>query len=158
MILFTLISFIIAKLVFLDKEETILEEKYGLYEGFEKVVKEGVEVLTKLDIPEDIAKVIAQVAEERVRIKMVKVRGVLEVRCMKPNGVKCIKDAFIDAKKSQKAKDAKIEFCVIAAPRYSVEVSADNWKRAEDLLEEVSQSVITNITKAGGHGSFKREK
>jgi translation initiation factor 2 subunit 1 len=77
---------------------------------------------------------------------------------MKPNGVKCIKDAFIDAKKSQKAKDAKIEFCVIATPRYGVEVSADNWKRAEELLEEVSQSVVTNITKAGGHGSFKREK
>ena len=141
-----------------QKAGVILEEKYGLYEGFEKVVKEGVEVLTKLDIPEDIAKVIAQVAEERIRIKMVKVRGVLEVRCMKPNGVKCIKDAFIDAKKSQKAKDAKIEFCVTAAPRYSVEVTADNWKRAEELLEEVSQSVVTNITKAGGHGSFKREK
>jgi translation initiation factor 2 subunit 1 len=141
-----------------QKAGVILEEKYGLYEGFEKVVKEGVEVLTKLDIPEDLAKVIAQVAEERIRIKMVKVRGVLEVRCMKPNGVKCIQDALIGAGKSHKAKDAKIEFCVIAAPRYSVEVSADNWKRAEELLEKVSESVVTNITKAGGHGSFKREK
>ena len=141
-----------------QKAGAIIEEKYGLYEGFEKVVKEGVEVLTKLDIPEDLAKVIAQVAEERIRIKMVKVRGVLEVRCMKPNGVKCIQDAFIGARKSHEAKDAKIEFCVIAAPRYSVEVSADNWKRAEELLEKVSESVVTNITKAGGHGSFKREK
>jgi translation initiation factor 2 subunit 1 len=141
-----------------QKAGLILEEKYGLYEGFEKVVKEGIEVLTKLDIPEDIAKIIAQVAEERIRIKMVKVRGTLVIRCMKPNGVKCIKDAFIDAKRLQKAKDAKIEFRVIAAPRYSVEVSADGWKRAEELLEEVSQSVVTNITKAGGIGSFKREK
>ena len=141
-----------------QKAGVILEEKYGLYEGFEKVVKEGVEVLTKLDIPEDIAKVIAQVAEERIRIKLVKVRGVLEVRCMNPNGVKCIQEAFSGAKKSQKAKDAKIEFCVIAAPKYSVEVSADNWKRAEEVLEKVSESVVTNITKAGGHGSFKREK
>jgi translation initiation factor 2 subunit 1 len=141
-----------------QKAGVILEEKYGLYEGFEKVVKEGLEVLTTLDIPEDLAKVIAQVAEERIRIKMVKVRGVLEVRCMKPNGVKCIQDALIGAGKSHKAKDAKIEFCVIAAPRYSVEVSADNWKRAEELLEKVSESVVTNITKAGGHGSFKREK
>ena len=141
-----------------QKVGVILEEKYGLYEGFEKVVKEGVEVLTMLDIPEDLAKVIAQVAEERIRIKMVKVKGVLEVRCMKPNGVKCIQDAFIGAKKSQEAKDAKIEFCVIAAPKYSVEVSADNWKRAEELLEKVSESVVTNITQAGGHGSFKREK
>ena len=141
-----------------QKAGVILEEKYGLYEGFEKVVKEGVEVLTKLDIPEDLAKVIAQVAEERISIKMVKVRGVLEVRCMKPNGVKCIQDAFTSAKKTQEPKDAKIEFCVIAAPRYRVEVSADNWKRAEELLEKVSESVVTNINKAGGHGSFKREK
>jgi translation initiation factor 2 subunit 1 len=141
-----------------QKAGVILEEKIGLYEGFEKVVQEGVEVLTKLDIPEDLAKVIAQVAEERIRIKMVKVRGVLEVRCIKPNGVECIRDAFIGAKKSQEAKDVKIEFIIIAAPRYRVEVSADNWKRAEELLEKVSESVVTNIAKAGGHGVFKREK
>ena len=141
-----------------QKAGVILEENYGLYDGFEKAVKEGVEVLTKLNIPEDIAKVIVQVAEERIKIKMVKVKGTLEIRCMKPNGVKCIKDAFIDAKKSQKAKDAKIEFSVIAAPRYSVEVSAENWKRAEEVLEGISDGIVTNIKKAGGHGSFKREK
>jgi translation initiation factor 2 subunit 1 len=135
----------------------ILEEKYGLYEGFEKVVKDGIDVLTKLDIPEDLAKAIAQVAEERIRIKMIKVRGTLEVRCMKPNGVKCIQAAFSGAKKAQKSKDVKIEFSVIAAPRYSVEVSADNWKRAGELLDKVGESVVENITKAGGQGIFKKE-
>jgi translation initiation factor 2 subunit 1 len=141
-----------------QKAGVILEQEDGLYEGFEKALKEGAESLTKLDIPEDLAKVIAQVAEERIKIKLVKVRGVLEVCCMKPNGVKCIKDAFIGAKKSNKAKDAKIAFYVIATPRYRIEVSADNWKRAEELFEKVCESVVTNITKAGGHGSFKREK
>ena len=121
-------------------------------------MKEGIDVLTKLDIPEDLAKVIAQVAEERIKIKTVKVRGVIEVRCMKPNGVRCIQEAFGKAKKAQEAKDAKIEFSVIAAPKYSVEVSADNWKRAEEVIDKVSENVVTNITKAGGHGSFKREK
>jgi len=141
-----------------QKAGTILEERFGLYEGFEEVLKEGAEALTKLGIPEDIATAFFQVAEERIRIKMVKVRGVLEIRCMKRNGVGCIRDAFTGAKKSIKAKDAKIEFSVIAAPKYSVEVSADNWKRAEDLLDEVSQKVVANITEQGGHGSFKREK
>jgi translation initiation factor 2 subunit 1 len=141
-----------------QKAGVILEEKVGLYEGFELVLKEGIEALTKLGIPEDIAKTFAQVAEERIRIKLVSVKGILEIRCMKPNGVKCIQNAFVSAKKAQKAKDAKIEFFVIAAPRYSVEVSADNWKHAEELLDEVSQNVVTNITKAGGTGSFKREK
>ena len=77
---------------------------------------------------------------------------------MKPNGVKCVKDAFIDPRNHKKLKMPQIEFCVIAAPRFSVEVSDDNLIRAEELLEEVSQSVVTNIIKAGEHGSFKREK
>jgi translation initiation factor 2 subunit 1 len=141
-----------------QKAGVILEEKYGLYEGLEKVVKEGIEVLTELEIPEDLAKVIAQVAKERIRIKMVKVKGVIEVRCMQPNGVKCIQDAFFEAKKLYKAKDAKIEFYVIAAPRYNVEVSADNWKRVEELFEKVCQRVVANITEAGGQGSFERKK
>ena len=141
-----------------QKAGAILEEKYGLYEGFEKVVKEGVEALAEFDIPEDLVKVITQVAKERIRIKMVKVRGVVEVRCMKPNGVKCIQDAFFGAKKSYKAKDAKIEFYVIAAPRYNAEVSADNWKRAEELFENVCGKVVANIAKAGGQGSFERKK
>ena len=141
-----------------QKVGALLEEKYGLYEGLEEVVKRGIEVLAELEIPEDLAKVITQVAKERIKIKRVKVKGVLEVRCMQPNGVKCIQDAFFDAKKSYKAKDAKIQFYVIATPKYSVEVSADNWKRAEELFENVCEKVVANITKAGGHGSFERKK
>ena len=141
-----------------QKAGALLEEKYGLYEGFEKLVKDGPEVLTKLGVPEDVATAFAQVAEERIRVKMVKIRGTIEVRCMKPNGVKCIQDAFVAAKKAEKTRDSKIEFQVIAAPKYSVEVAADNWKRAEELLQKVSQGVVTNVTKAGGQGTFRREK
>jgi len=141
-----------------QKAGVILEEKYGLYEGFEKALKEGPDSLTKLGIPEEISQIFAQVAEERIRIKMVKIRGVLEIRCMKPNGVKIIKEAFLDTLKSQKSREVKVEFSVIAAPKYSVEVSADNWKRAEELIEKVSQSIIKRIIDAGGEGTFKRLK
>jgi translation initiation factor 2 subunit 1 len=141
-----------------QKAGSLLDEKYGLYEGFEKLVKEGPEVLTKLGVPEDMANVFMQVAEERIKVKLVRVRGTIEVRCMKPNGVKCLQDAFTSAKKAEKTRDSKIEFYVIAAPKYSVEVAADNWKRAEEILQKVSQAVVTNATKAGGQGSFRREK
>src|SRR4030043_1082427 len=39
-----------------QKVGVVLEEKYGLYESFEKVIKDGPEALTKLEISEDIAK------------------------------------------------------------------------------------------------------
>jgi translation initiation factor 2 subunit 1 len=83
---------------------------------------------------------------------------VLEIRCMKPNGVKIIKDAFLNAKKAEKTKDADVRFYVIAAPKYSVEILAENYKRAEEVLQKVAQSVVSNIVKADGQGTFRREK
>lgn len=114
--------------------------------------------MTKIGVPEDLAKAFVDVARERIHVKLVKVKGTLEVRCAKPNGVKIIKDAFLDAEKAEKTEDSEVRFYVMAAPKYSVEVAAANWKRAEEILQKVTDSVVTNITKAGGTGSFKREK
>jgi translation initiation factor 2 subunit 1 len=141
-----------------EKAGALVEEKYGLYEGFEKAVKEGAEVLTRIGVPEDLAKAFAEVAEERIHVKMVKVKGTIEVRCMKPNGVKIIKDSFLNAKKAEKTKDADVRFYVIAAPKYSIEVSAENYKRAEEVMQKVAQNVVDNVAKAGGQGTFRREK
>ena len=140
-----------------EKAGRIVEDKYGLYEGFEKAAIEGPEALTEIGVEENLAKAFVDVAQERIHVKMVKVRGVLEVRCTKPNGVKIIKEAF-DKAKSEKLKDAPVTFYVIAAPKYSIETSAENYKRAEDVLQKVAQNVVTNIAKAGGEGSFRREK
>ena len=141
-----------------EKAGALVEEKYGLYDGFEKVAKEGVEVLTDIGIPENLAKAFAEVAEERIRVKMVKVKGVLEMRCMTPNGVKIIKNTFLKTKKTEETKDTDVRFYVKAAPKYSVEVSAENYKRAEEVLQKVSQSVVSNVVEAGGQGTFRREK
>jgi translation initiation factor 2 subunit 1 len=134
-----------------------IDEKFGIYEGFEKAVKEGPEALTKIGVPEKIAAVFAEVGEERIHVKMVKVKGVLEIRCMKPNGVKIIKEAFAAAK-VEKLRVADVKFYVIAAPKYSIEASAENYKKAEEVFQKAAQSVVSSITKAGGQGTFRREK
>ena len=141
-----------------EKAGGLLDEKYGLYDGFEKIAKEGPEVLTALGVPGNLAKAFAEVAEDRIRVKMVKVKGILEIHCTAPNGVKTIKDSFFNAKKTAKSKDTKVHFYVIAAPKYSVEVLAENYKRAEDVLQQVSQSVVANVVKVGGQGTFRRER
>lgn len=137
---------------------SLIDQKYGLYEGFEKAVREGPEPLTKIGVQENIAQAFAAVAQERIHLKMVKVKGALEIRCAKPNGVKIIKEAFLNAEETEKTKDADIHFYVKAAPKYSVEALAENYKRAEEILQKVADAVITNITKAGGQGTFRREK
>jgi len=136
----------------------VVDEHFGLYEGFEKAAVEGFEALTAIGVAENIAKAFAEVAAERIRVKLVKVKGLLEVRCMKPNGVRMIQDAFLNAAEAEKVKNAEVRFYVVAAPKYSVEVAAENYKRAEEVLQKVSQRVVDNVVAAGGQGSFRREK
>ena len=141
----------------LDKTAALIEDNYSLYEAFEKVAIEGSEALTAIGVPESLAKTFADVATGRIRVRIVKVKGILELRCIKPNGVKIIQDSFLNAKKTER-KGAGIRFYVIAAPKYSVEVMAENYKRAEEVLQNAAQAVMSNITKAGGQGTFRREK
>jgi len=141
-----------------QKAGTLIEEKFALYDGFEKAAIEGPEALTKIGVPENLAKAFAEVAKERIHVKLVKVKGTLEIRCLKPNGVTIIRDAFLNAEKEEKTEDSDVRFYVMAAPKYSVEVLAANYKRAEEVLQKVTQAVVSNVTKAGGTGSFKREK
>jgi translation initiation factor 2 subunit 1 len=140
------------------KAGTPMENEYGLYESFEKAVKEGPEILTKIGVPEEIAKAIFEIAQERIHVPMVRVRGTIELRCMNPNGVRIIKEAFLNAKKSEKSVNAKVSFYVIAAPKYNVEVLAEDYKHAEDALQKVAEAVVSNVTEAGGQGTFRREK
>lgn len=141
-----------------EKAGALMEKEYGLYEAFEKVVTDGIEVLTKIGIPEELALVIAEIAKERIRVPMVKVKGIVELSCIKPNGVKIIKDSFLNAKKAEKSRGAKIRFYVVAAPKYCIEVMAENYKHAETILHRVAENVVSNVIKAGGQGIFRREK
>ena len=141
-----------------EKAGVPMEKEYGLYEGFEKVAKEGAEVLTKIGVPKMLAAALAEVAEERIHIPMVKVKGILELRCMKPNGVKILKEAFMNAEKAEKSTDAELRFYVVASPKYRIEVLAEDYKQAEAILQRVGGKVVSNVVKAGGQGSFRREK
>lgn len=141
-----------------EKAGSLMEKEYGLYDAFEKAVREGEEVLTKIGVPADLAKVIVEVGSERIRVPMVKVKGTVDLRCNKPNGAKLLKEAFLEAKKAEKSRGTKIRFYVVAAPRYSIEVLAENYKRAEETLQKIADNVTSNVVKAGGQGSFKREK
>ena len=141
-----------------EKAGALIEKEYGLYEGFEKAVKEGAEAFTKIGVPEELATVLAKVAKEKIRLPMVKVKGIIELRCVKPDGVKVIQDAFLNAKKAERSREADLRFYVVAAPRYCIEVSAENYKGAEAVLQRVAENVVSNVVKTGGQGVFKREK
>lgn len=141
-----------------EKVGTLLEKEFGgIYEGLEKTAREGVEVLLKAGVPENIALVIEKIAKEKIKVPMVRVKGILSLQCPKPTGVNLIRDSLLSAKKIE-SKGAKIHVYVIAPPKYRIVVSAVDYKEAEEILDKTTETVIKNIEKVGGQGAFKREK
>jgi translation initiation factor 2 subunit 1 len=141
-----------------DKVGALLEKEFGgIYEGLEKTTREGAEVLLKIGIPENIAIVIEKIVKEKIKVPMVKVKGILSLQCPKPNGVNLIRDSLLNARKIE-SKGAEIHVYVIAPPKYRIVVSAVDYKEAEEILDKATEVVIKSIDEVGGQGTFKREK
>jgi len=142
-----------------EKAGSKIEESFGrLYDGLEKIAKDGVDVLLDIGVPKDIATAIAEVAKEKVKISMVKVRGILELQCIKPNGVTIIQESLLSAQKIEKPEGTSVRVYVVAPPRYRIEVLAENYKEAERILEKATEKALSHMAKVGGQGVFEREK
>lgn len=143
----------------LTKTGPTIEEKFGgIYEGLERAAREGPDPLIEAGLSKDIAVALAEVAKDKIRPPMVKVKGFLELRCMKPNGVVYIREALFSAQKIEKPRDTKVRLYAVAAPKYAVEVLAEDYKEAEKILQKAAETAIKTITKAGGAGAFQRGK
>jgi len=140
------------------KTEAIEEKFGGLYEALERAALEGPDPLTEVGLPKDIAVAMAEIAKDKIRPPMVKIKGLLELQCMKPNGIIHIKEALLSAQKIEKPKDTRIRLYAVAAPKYAVEVLAEDYKEAEKILQKASEAAIKTITNAGGTGTFQRGK
>lgn len=138
---------------------TLIEKEFGdLHEGLEKTAKEGAGVLLKLGVPKDIAVTLEKIAKERIKIPMVKIKGILELRCTKPNGATLIKEALLSAQKIGEPEETGVDIYVVAPPRYRIVVSAEDYKSAENVLKKATETALKNIAKVGGQGVFEREK
>jgi len=136
---------------------SILEDQFGsLYDSFEAAAVKGEKPLIKAKIPPDWVKAIYDLAESKVRIPLMKVKGTLELTCSKPNGVTVLRDAFRKAKTVRKPENADVKIYVTGTPKYRVEVSAENYKEAEKLLEKVVNTALVTVKASGGAGKFTR--
>jgi len=142
-----------------EKAGTLIEKEFGdLHEGLEKTAKEGAGILIKLGVPKDMAVTLEEIAKEKIRIPTVKIKGILELRCTKPNGATLIKEALLSAQKIGKPEQTRVHIYVVAPPKYRIVVSAEDYKRAENILKKATETALKNIAKVEGQGVFEREK
>jgi translation initiation factor 2 subunit 1 len=142
-----------------QKVGTVLEDRFGsIYRALEQAAEEGTAPLIKAGIPEEWASILVEIAKAKIRVPKVKISGILEVSCNKPEGVEVIREAFKKAIDAKKTRSATVSIYTIGSPKYRIEVVADNFKNAERVLEASVQAVINAVTERGGEGKFTRKE
>ncbi len=137
--------------VYIDR----LREDYDLlYELFETVARNN-KAITKLDIPQEMKDAIVEVSKN-IRIPSVEVRGIMEITCLKPNGIEIIKKALSSVE--GKKEDVEINIAYMGSPKYRIMVKAENFKVAEKAISKAIDKMRSMIIKSNGTFNFVREE
>jgi translation initiation factor 2 subunit 1 len=140
-----------------EKAYVPLEQTFvTAYEMLEKAAREGAEVLIEKGVPKELAEALAEVAKDKIRISMVKTKGVLNISCPKPDGVIRIKEALKKAQMINAPRGAEVKIYTISPPKYRIEVTASDHKEANDIMKGATDAAVEGIVKAGGQGVFER--
>jgi len=140
-----------------QKVGILIEDKFGnIYRGLERTVIEGEEPLIKVGVPQEWASTLVEIAKSKIRVRRVQIHGTLQLTCPASNGVEVLHEAFSKALGVRKPRNAQINIYVIGAPRYRIEIVAENFKQAEKILDSAVQTAIETVTSQGGEGKFTR--
>ncbi len=132
-----------------------LMEKYGgMYTAFEECAVDP-KTLERDGFKGHWTKAFAGVAQENIIPPRVAIHGYLELTCTGRDGVKNIREALVRA---EEKGNGNIIIQYLGAPRYRVQVSALDYKAAEDDLKGAVDRALDHIKDCGGTGEFVREK
>jgi translation initiation factor 2 subunit 1 len=143
---------------FYQAEASKIVEHYGsLYEGLVASSKKGVEALTITGVSNEAAEILSEISKEKIIIKGVTIQGTIEMTSLTNEGVEDIRMAFIDADDVANKNDASIAITTRGGPKYRIELTAEDYKKAEfamDKTVEYIQNVWSNVE---GTFSYTRE-
>jgi len=136
-----------------EKIRTVIYEKFdNPFDAFEAAVDDGEETFTKLQIADEWAKALTEVARSRIRLEKAKVTGTVELSCTKTAGVEAIREALKDAKKVKKSRGTTIKVYTLGSPKYRFEVRSKEITDAQATLNLAMQEALNAIKGLGGDG------
>ncbi len=147
---------IVAQRLGKDVEECYKEFGYDLIEHFgtlfaafeESAINE--EILKDEGFDGDWIDTFVQVAKENIVPPYVRISGYLELTTTAPNGIEHIKKVLQDI------EEENIVVTYMGAPRYRINVRAEDYKTAEELLQNAANKALEEFKELGGEGEYHR--
>lgn len=137
-----------------------LEDYFGdLMTAFEEIATRGEELLDEIDISEEWIPVIVDEVKKRIKPKSVKIRDIITLSTTASDGIDKIKEILESIAYHVKSLgNLSVRIYTIGAPRYAVEVSAEDYKTAEKALAEALNNARNTASKYGIELIYEREK
>ena len=136
-----------------------LEEEYGeVYTAFEDAAQNGMDVLKGL-ISDEWVEALRPIIDAYVEIPTVTIDAEFEITVPKPNGIEIIREALIKARdKANKEDEVEVKFSYQGAPRYRIDITAPDYYKAEEVLENIAEEILRVIKEAGGEATLIRKE
>jgi translation initiation factor 2 subunit 1 len=125
-----------------------LESKLGDYETVFDLFQAHIEQQIPLPLEKQTSAVLSGLIAERLKPASVTIKGALQLTTYEPNGVEIIHSAF--------EKIPKLETSYLGGGKYSVKVTAKDYKKAEAALKEQLDTLSGAIQKKTAVFSFAR--
>ena len=132
----------------------ITKDYASLHEFFENASKDE-SLLENLGIDKKHLKIISETIRQRIKTAEVGITGKLKITTFAPDGIDIIKDSL---KKAEDAAIGKVSINYLGSGLYRFMVKAPDYKEAEKIMKNATESAISNITKHAGAAEFNRDE
>lgn len=136
-----------------DEVASKIKDYASLYEFFEAAAKDD-KLLESVGIEKKYIKILDEIIKQRIKPSEVEIIGKLRIIIFVPNGVDVIKESL---KRAEEAAKDKISIKYLGSGFYRLMVKAPDYKEAEKLMKNASESAISYVTKHAGTAEFARE-
>jgi len=138
--------------VYNELTEVLLKHYELLYYCFEDVVESQLD-LQNLGLKQELAEPLTKLIKEKIKPKEVNIAGELSLKSYAENGIDIIRAALMEAEKVDKSVDIKY----VGAGKYSLRVTAKEYKSAEDIMKKAVEKATAYVNK-NGEASFSRKE
>jgi len=122
--------------------------------GFFESASKDENALESLGIDKKHLKIIDEVVKQRIKPSEVEIKGKLRITSFAPNGIEIIRESL---KKAEEAGKGKIRISYLGSGLYRFMIKAPDYKEAEKLMKNATESAINVVTGKEGAAEFTRE-
>jgi translation initiation factor 2 subunit 1 len=131
----------------------ILNSYPWIYMAFEDVIEKNLS-LEKVGLKSETASELEKFVREKIKPKKVEIIEKIAIKTFNENGLEMIKQSFARLKDI----DSNIEISYLGGGNYRMHVTAKDYKKAENIIAEVKESMGKSFADKRGEITFTRQE